>query len=50
MSVPLPKPDSSADFYLLAILDEVRAIRAALEPVEPPPAPEPKARARKVAP
>lgn len=26
------RPDSPADFYLLAILDELRAIRAALEP------------------
>jgi hypothetical protein len=31
------RPDSAADFYLLAILDELRAIRAALapEPVKP---------------
>jgi hypothetical protein len=32
------KPDSASDFYLLAILEELRAIRAALEPKPAPPA------------
>ncbi len=44
------RPDAPADFYLLAILEELRAIRAALTPaVEPTtaPAPKPRARARK---
>ena len=38
MTVPLPKPDTAADFYLLAILDELRGIRELLTPAEPEPA------------
>ena len=29
------KPDSASDFYLLAILEELRALRAAVAPPKP---------------
>jgi hypothetical protein len=32
------RPDSASDFYLLAILTELRALRAALEAPKPAPA------------
>ncbi len=44
----LPRPDTTVEVYLAAILDELRGIRAALTPaVEPTPVPAPKSRARK---